>query len=100
MDWLEDGLKRALAREQPAPGFADRVRRRSAGGSRLVPGLAAGASARRWLAVAASVVVLAAGGLGYRWRQGIQAKEQVLTAVRLTAGKLNRVQTQVKEAGQ
>jgi hypothetical protein len=90
MDWLEEELKRALARQEPAPGFAQRVRRRIAGG---IP-------ARRWLALAASVVVVAGGGLGYRWHEGVQAKKQVMVAVRLTAGKLNRVQSHIREVGQ
>jgi hypothetical protein len=91
MDWLEEELKRALARQEPAPGFAARgAARRNA----------AGVPARRWLAVAASVVVLAGGGMGYRWHQGVQAKEQVMAALRLAGGKLNRVQSQVREVGQ
>jgi hypothetical protein len=90
MDWLEEELKRALPRQEPAPGFAARVAsRRSAS---VVP-------VRRWLAVAASVVVLAGGGVGYRWHQGIQAKEQVMTAVRIAGSKLNQVQSHVREVG-
>jgi hypothetical protein len=91
MDWLEEELKRALARQEPAPDFAARgAARRNA----------AGVPARRWLAVAASVVVLAGGGMGYRWHQGVQAKEQVMAALRLAGGKLSRVQSQVREVGQ
>jgi len=94
MDWLEEELKRALGRKQPAAGFAERVRRRSARGP------AVGGFTRRWLALAASVMVVAGGATGYRRHQGIQAKHQVMLAVRLAAGKLNRVQTQVREVGQ
>ena len=94
MDWLEQELTRALARQEPAPGFAARLHRRNPGS------LAGGARTRRWIAVAATVIVVAGGGLGYRRRQGIQAKEQVLTAVRIAGGTLNRIQSHVKEAGQ
>jgi len=92
MDWLEEELKRALARTEPAPGFAGRVSgaaRRSAGRSGIL--------SRRWLAAAASLVVLAGGGIGYRWHQGVRAKDEVMMAVRLAGGKLNRVQTRVME---
>ena len=97
MDWLEPELKRALARKQPAPGFAGRV---SAAVRRSAGGLAMGVPARRWLAAAALVVVLAGGGAGHRWHQGVRAKEQVKLALRVAADKLNRVQTQVREVGQ
>jgi hypothetical protein len=92
MDWLEEELKRALARTEPGPGFAGRVSaaaRRSAGGP--------GVLSRRWLATAASLLVLAGGGIGYRWYQGVRAKDEVMLAVRLAGGKLNRVQSRVME---
>lgn len=89
MDWLEQELKRALERKDPGPQFAARV----SAGARRRP-------APRWLAVAASVIVLAGGGLGYRQYQGVRAKEQVLTALRLAGEKLNRVQDRVMEVGQ
>jgi hypothetical protein len=91
MDWLEQELKRALARKEPAPGFAACVL--AAARRKPLP-------ARRWLAAAASVVVIAGGGAAYRWHQGIQAKEQIMVAVRLAAGKLNRVQSRLTEVGQ
>ena len=94
MDWLEEEIKRAVARQDPPPGFAERLRHRSADGP------AVGASARRWLAIAASVLLVAAAGIGYRRHQGVEAKKQVMLAVRLTAGKLNRVQSRVREVGQ
>ena len=92
MDWLEQELKRALERMEPAPGFAARV----SAASRRRPLWAS----RRWLAVAASVVVLAGGGAGYRWHEGVQAKEQVMLAVRITAIKLGKVQAHVTEVRQ
>ena len=91
MDWLQQELKRALARKEPAPGFAAGV---------LTAARRKPLSARRWLAAAASVVVIAGGGAAYRRHQGIQAKEQIMMAVRLAAGKLNRVQSRLMEVGQ
>jgi cytochrome c-type biogenesis protein CcmH/NrfG len=90
MDWLEQELKRALERKNPDPPFASRV---SAAARRRRP-------LPRWVAVAASVVVLAGGGLEYRQYQGVRAKEQVLAALRLAGEKLNHVQGRVMEVGQ
>ena len=94
MDWLENELKRALARKEPRLDFAERVSGavRSPAGGRV--------SLRRWVAVAASVALLAGGSAGYRQYEGIRAKRQVMLAVRLAGGTLNRVKTQVMEAGQ
>jgi len=92
MDWLEQELKRALERKEPSPDFAARV---SAAARRGRWG-----SPRRWMAVAASVAVLAGGGVGYRWREGVKAKQQVMLAVRIAGGKLNRVQAHVLEVTQ
>ena len=88
MDWLEEELKQALARKEPAEDFNARVRARMV---RTTP---------RWLAAAAAVIVLAGGGAMYRHHQGEQAKEQLLQAMRITGEKLNRVQTQVQSIGE
>ena len=90
MDWLEQELTRALERKDPGPQFAVRL---PAAPLRRRP-------LPRWIAVAASVIVLAGGGAGYRQYQGMRAKQQVLLAVRLAAAKLNRVQARVMEVGQ
>lgn len=97
MDWLEEELKRALARQEPSPDFAARLRARTAGGPSGY--LAAAGFARRWLAIAASVTVLIGGGLGYRRHQGIQAKDEVMAAMRIAGGKLSQVQSHVREVG-
>jgi hypothetical protein len=90
MDGLEEELRRALARRDAPPGFAGRVlgeaeRRRPR------------RSARRWLAVAASLALMAGSAAGWRQYQGAVAKRQVMLALRITAEKLNRIQTQVRE---
>ena len=89
MDWLEQELQRTLERKDPGPQFAARVS--AAVRKRPAP---------RWLAAAASLIVVAGGGTGYRWYEGVRAKQQVMVAVRLAAGKLNRVQARVMEVGQ
>ena len=86
MDWLEQELARALARQEPAAGFDGRVRARL----RQRP---------RWLAIAATFLVMM--GAEEAWRQyrlyqGELAKEQVMTAMRIAGSKLNRVQMQLK----
>jgi len=88
MDWLEQELKQALARKEPAPDFDARVRRRLV---RPMP---------RWLAAAAALIVIAGGGALYRRHQGEQAKDQVMLAMRLAGSKLNRVQAHVQAAGE
>ena len=83
MDWLEQELARALARQEPAAGFDGRVRARL----RQRP---------RWLAIAATILVMTGGGEAWRQHRGQLAKEQVMTAMRIAGSKLNRVQMQLK----
>jgi hypothetical protein len=85
---LEQQLKQALARKEPQPDFARRVTSRA---RRRAP--------RRppWIATAAAVVIASGVGFGYREHQGRMAKEQVMTAMRITAVKLNHIQARVKE---
>jgi hypothetical protein len=90
MDWLEEELARALSRKQPGPAFAARV---SAATARRRP-------AQRWLAIAASVIVLSSAAVGYRHYEGVRAKQQVMTAMRLAGEKLNRVQARFMEVRQ
>ena len=89
MDWLEQELKQALARKEPSPDFAARVhaatRRRT-----VLP-------ARGWMAAAAALVVISGTGIAWRHHQGMVAKERVMLAMRITADKLNHIQTRVRE---
>ena len=96
---LEDDLRRALRRESPAPGFASRVMQRIERDS---------APKRRpwWRAVAASLTLtaLVGGGLAYqdhqrRVREGEEAKEQVLLALRIAGEKVRYAQTEVRAIG-
>ena len=95
---LENDLKRALRREAPAPGFANRVMERIA--RQEMP-------RRRpvwWRAAAASVTLAAILG-GYathkvvEHRRGERAKEQVLTAMRIAGEKVRYAQQEVRAIG-
>jgi hypothetical protein len=95
MDWLEQELQQALSRKEPPDGFAERV---DVAASR--PWAGREAYPTRWLAIAASVVVLIGGAMTYRHHQGEVAKQQVMTAMRITAVKLNHIQARVLEVRQ
>ena len=116
MDRLEQELLQALTRKDPSPGFAERVIAAAATnrvavspasdvGQALSPVhqdfasrvQAARSTARPWLAVAATVVLMLGGGIGWRRHQGAIAKQQVMTAMRITAVQLNHIQTRVRE---
>jgi len=94
MDWLEQELKGALSRKEPAEDFAARVLRRAE-----MPAPRQVYQWPRWLAAAAAVIVLAGAGLGYRQYRGEMAKEQVMRAFQIASVKVNRIQTQVREVG-
>jgi len=83
MDWLEQELAKALARKEPAAGFDGRVRARMH-------------RRPRWLAIAATILVMMGAGEAWRQHRGQLAKEQVMTAMRIAGSKLNRVQLQLK----
>ena len=83
MDWLEQELQAALARQDPPADFAARVLRRAARPVYQWP---------RWLAAAA------AAGVGYRQYRGEMAKEQVMQAFKIASVQVNRIQEQVREA--
>ena len=103
MDWLEEELSRALERKEPSPDFAARLAARVAaqgaapiaidGGRRRV------FTVPRWFPVAAAILVMVGGGeAAWRRHQGMVAKEQVMLAMRITAGRLNHIQAHVREA--
>ena len=94
MDWLEEELKSALNRKEPSEGFDARVKE-AVSKPKVIQ-----MPKRRWLAAAAAVIVLAGAGEGYRWHRGQVAKDQVMLAMRITGGKLNRVQMQIAGAKQ
>ncbi len=91
MDWLEDELRRALAREDPPDGFAERVMARSARGP---------SGARRWLAAAAMVVVAAGAAGAWRQHQGYEAKQEVMLALRLASAPVQHIQSEIRGISQ
>ena len=93
MDWLEQELKKALARKDAPPDFADRVLR---GVGRHAPSPVWRHS--RWLAAAAALVIITGGAAAWREHQGFVAKEQVMLAFRIAAVKVNHIQTHIQEA--
>ncbi len=104
MDWLERELSRALERKEPSADFAARVAARAAQGAgpiAMPPRRPRVFSLPRWLPAAAAILVIAGSGeLAWRQHQGRVAKEQVMLAMRITAGKLNHIQSHMREARQ
>jgi hypothetical protein len=94
MDWLEDELKQALERKMPSADFAARVTAAAAAGRRswFAP--------RRWMAAAAAILLMAGGATEYREYRGRVARDRVLLALRITAGKLNYIQNRAQRAPQ
>ncbi|MCL6506616.1 MAG: hypothetical protein K6T59_06300 [Bryobacteraceae bacterium] len=97
MNW-EQALREALRRCEPPTGFAERVLERV--------GMEAGVSLRRrrrpwlrWVAVAASLTLLVAGGYQYREHRvrvrGEQARDELLEALRVTETKLKLVREHI-----
>jgi len=97
MDWLEQELKQALERKDPSPDFAARVTAAAAGRVVPVPVPRPVRMLPRWLPVAAAVLLIA-GGAAYREHRGRVAKDQVMLAMRITSGKLNHIQSHMREA--
>jgi hypothetical protein len=81
MDWLEQELKRALARELPPRDFAA-PRRRPVW--------------RAWAAAAAILVVSTGSGIGYRQYEGREAKRQLKLALNIAAAKTSRIQAELR----
>ena len=92
MDWLDEELRRALAREEPPDGFAERVLARSRHAS--------GGSGHRWLAAAAMVVIAVGAGGAWREHEGNRAKRELMLAVRLASAPVYRIQSEIKDIGQ
>ena len=96
MDWLEQELKQALERKEPRAGFDARVNAQVGQASRPVVHSRVHPYVPRWLAAAAVLTIMTTAGAGYRWHQGQVAKDQVMLAMRIAGGKLNRVQARVQ----
>jgi hypothetical protein len=101
---LERQLHSALSRKDPPASFAERVEAAANRPRPTAPDPRLRSSGprpvTRWLAAAASIVLLAGSGAIYRHHQGEAAKQQLMTAMKLTAVQLNHIQTHVREVRQ
>ncbi len=107
MDRFEEALKQALRRQEAPEGFAGRVLARAAAPHAKasawdVVSSWLGAPALRWSAAAAMTLVLMF-GVQYaaeqrRRTQGELARRQMITAVRITADKLDQARSKVLQA--
>jgi hypothetical protein len=107
-DHFDDQLRQVLRRKEPPPGFADRVMARLPAAH---PGRQPQLDRRprfmerlgrpfawRWLAAAAACLMMVAGIDRYQdYRRGLQAREQLLLALRITEQKLAVVESKVDE---
>jgi|HubBroStandDraft_1064217.scaffolds.fasta_scaffold03437_5 hypothetical protein len=92
---FEDELRSALRRREPPQDFTERVLARVA----AAPVRSATRMSQpwvRWVAAIAAALLLAVGSLEYRHYQGERAKSQILLAVRIAGGKLNKAQKKVQ----
>ena len=88
MDWLENELRSALQREDAPHGFAEKAIVRTRRRAMVVP---------PWLAAAAALILVAGGTYGYRLQRGMEAKHEVLLALRMASAKVSHVQAVVRE---
>ena len=111
MSWMDDELREALRRRSPSEGFADRVMERIERGGAVAevpPRFARRPAAYSWwrmTAIAASVLLLL-GVATMRYEkqrrereQAELAKDQLFTALRLTAGKLKMARARIVNIG-
>ncbi len=107
MSRLDDALREALRREDPGPEFTARVLAAAAGAQpkqswwrTFVSGFHP--AKWRWATVGAlACALLVGGGIEYRHqqeeRQGRQAKEQLVLALRIAGSKLNAARNRVQQ---
>ena len=101
---LDNDLKRAMRRESPPAGFAERVMQRCGAADSAAAAGVGGPTRRRpiwWRAAAASVTlaVVLGGYAVHRQREGERAREQVLRAMSIASEKVAYAQQQVREIG-
>lgn len=108
MDEFERELRQALERRPAPPGLKRKLMaQRSANAARggWWTRLVRAGHGRGWATATAALLLLAMAGGGVRWeldkrqeqRKGEAAREQVMTALRITGHALNEVQTRLAE---
>ena len=90
MSRLDDELKIALGREEPPPGFAERV----------LAGAHHRRSARPWWPAAIAATVLLAAGVEFEHQrrlraEGERARQQVMLALQITGRKLQFIKEKI-----
>lgn len=102
MSPFEDQLRKTLKREEPPPGFANRVIALAEGKRPWRERLFARFQVPRFAFAAVALAVLIGGGVQYqRYQQAVedrkaeQAKERLMLAMRITSDKLSYVQQKV-----
>ena len=90
MSRLDDELRFALGRVEPAPGLAERV----------LAGVQPRRAGRPWWAAAIAATVLLAAGLEFEHErrlraQGELAKQQVMLALQITGSKLHYIKEKI-----
>ena len=102
MDEFEQELRQALERRPAPPGLKRRLMEHHSARQARRPWFAVPHSAL-WMKVAATLVIAALLGGGVEWRvkqveeqrKGEEARQQVLTALRITGHALNEVQARL-----
>jgi hypothetical protein len=108
MDEFERELRQAMERRPAPPGLKRKLMaQRSANAARSGwwTRLVTTGQGRGWATATAALLLLAMAGGGVRWeldkrqeqRKGEAAREQVMTALRITGHALNEVQTRLAE---
>lgn len=108
MDEFERELRQALERRPAPPGLKRRLmaqRQANAARTGWRTWLGKLGNGRAWAPAAAALLLVALAGGGVRWqlerqqeqRRGEEAREQVLTALRITNHALNEVQVRLAE---
>lgn len=100
---FEDQLRESLRRVEPPAGLEQRILARVEARSQAHSRFAR----RRWLAMAASVVlVVSAGGYGLHWRQeqirrqqAEDARRKLVFALQLTSEQVSKVEEQLRAIG-
>ena len=104
MNRLEDELRNAMKRIEPPEDFAQRTLARVAAARQQARRSIFMQPAFRWAVAGAMCLLLAAAGIEYRQTKqeqarGEAAKAQLMTALRITAGKLQLAQARVRQIG-